>query len=249
MTTAEDGESWGYLSEIGLKSDLRGIEAKTVVGTLGAAKTRAQALELAPQAHRLAAQVIWRVEQELGDLLPPVACKAGCCFCCYHQILISPPEAVLIGDFLEKNFNERQRQALAAKVQKNLQLIAGKDLKAIVHLRPQLKCAFLQDNRCTIYAVRPLGCRAWSSKRAEQCQIGLETGDPLAGIGGYIHRQKIAVDIHNGLLQGTKALGLESGYMDLAGAVNLLLQNDLADLIQRWLNGEEVFSPVMDYRV
>ncbi|MDD3580259.1 MAG: YkgJ family cysteine cluster protein [Desulfobacca sp.] len=249
MTTAEDGESWDGLSEIGLHSDLRGIEENTVVVTLGASKTRAKALELAPQAHRLAAQVIARVEHELGDLLPPVACKAGCCFCCYHQVLISPPEAVLIGDFLEKHFSERQRQALAAKAQKNLELIAGKDLEAIVQIRPQLKCAFLQDNLCTIYAVRPMGCRAWSSKRAEQCEIGLAHGDPLAGIGGYIHRQKIAVDIHHGLLQGTKALGLESGYMDLAGGVNLLLQNNLANLIQRWLNGEEVFSPVMDYRV
>jgi len=249
LTHPEDGESWGCQPEINLQADFREVEKKTVLEMLRDGQTRAKVLELASQAHRFAGQIISRVEQELGELLQPVACKAGCSFCCYHQILITPPEAFQIGDYLQRKFTDHDQQALAVKAQKNIQVVDGKDLEAIVHARPQLPCIFLQNNRCSLYEVRPLGCRAWSSSRAEQCKIGLETGDPLAGIGGYIHRQKISVAIHTGLLQGTKTLGLESGYMDLAQAVNVLLHNDLDNLMDRWLNGEEVFSAIIDYRV
>ncbi|MFP3867581.1 MAG: YkgJ family cysteine cluster protein [Desulfobacteraceae bacterium] len=249
MTDPEDGESGDCLGEISLKADFQEFEKKQTLEIMRNGQPRTMVLELAPQAHRLAGQIISRVEKELGGVLPPVACKAGCSYCCYHQIFISPPEAFLIGDYLRRKFTDQDRRMLAVKVKKNMQLLEGKDLEAIVRSRPQLECIFLQNNRCSLYEVRPMGCRAWSSRRAEQCKIGLETGDPLAGIGSYIHRQKLSVAIHTGLLQGTQEMGLESGYMGLAHAVNILLHEDLDNLTARWLNGEEVFSSILNFRV
>ena len=245
----QSGEIRAGLTEVDLKTDFGEIARQATLEILREGKTKAKVRELAANANWFVGHVVAMIEKELGSHLESVACQEGCRFCCYHQIITSPPEALLIEDYLVNNFTEHDWKGLIFRVRKNLRLIEGKDTNEILKTRHLLPCIFLRGNRCSIYPVRPMGCRAWSSNNVEQCRKGFESKDPLAGIGSYLHRQRLSVAIHTGILLGTQEMGLESGFLDLVRAAKIIVNGDRDTLGKKWLEGERVFSSVMDYRL
>ena len=43
-----------------------------------------------------------------SDLPRPIACTPGCDHCCCNQVEVTPPEALVIGHFLERQFPRRR---------------------------------------------------------------------------------------------------------------------------------------------
>lgn len=77
------------------------------------------------------------------------ACRAGCAFCCYLPVTVTPAEA----------------EAIAPRV---------RDWSAVEAFAGG-RCALLSDDdRCTVYDVRPLKCRAHTSVSADDCRDGNE---------------------------------------------------------------------------
>lgn len=76
-----------------------------------------------------------------------VACSKGCSACCHIAVLVSPPEAAVIGSeigvqaaFIARGWRPDQGDAMADR-------------------HYGVPCPFLKDNACSIYASRPLACR------------------------------------------------------------------------------------------
>jgi hypothetical protein len=220
---------------------IQGIAAAArdnVVEIVGQGRVPARAREIPVSAFLLADHLIRRCEAE-NPLPHPISCQAGCDFCCFNQVQLTPPEALLIGHYVAENFSPADKDLLLAKVARTLTLTAGKSKTAVAKMRSQLPCPLLRDHRCSVYPVRPLMCRAMHALDAARCQAELESGS-LAGSTYYAHRHDIAVSVSAGLMQGCRALGLQAGAVGLPRALEDFFARP--DPVQRWLAGRQVFG-------
>jgi Fe-S-cluster containining protein len=206
-------------------------------GTLSAGRNQEAVLALASEAFRLADGLIDYFESE-NELPHAIACREGCNFCCFNQVEVTPPEALLIGRYLAQNFSQAEKDDLLRRVSRSLNLKDGKSKKKIARMRQKLPCALLLDGRCSIYGVRPLVCRAMHAFAAGACEEELLKG--TLGPGEfYAHRYEFIWSISSGLQTGGREVGCQTGVVDLDLAIKEVLTQE--NPAARWVIGENVF--------
>lgn len=226
-----------------MEAQIAAGEKETVMEIIRGGRTAAKALEVAWSAVVWADHLVARFESE--HLLPqPIACQAGCSFCCYHQLELTPPEALLIGQHVEQHFSPEEQTGLRARLDRSIRLKAGKSKREIAGIRRELPCPLLSDAQCSVYRVRPLMCRAMHALEAGECEKAWKSQD-LTPVPHYAHRHEIILAISRGLLDGCRSMGCQAGAVDLAEAVKDFYQEP--NPLERWIRGESVFrslSPV-----
>lgn len=203
-------------------------------------KTRETALDLALNAMVWADHLLDRFEAE-SPTPQPLACKKGCDFCCFNQIELTPPEALLLGHYVAQNFSPQERSLLLKRVARSLNLRSGKSKSEIARMRQELPCPLLRAGSCRVYPVRPLLCRAMHALDAGECERELKSQGLALGA-YYSHRYDLVLSIAAGLMDGCRALGCQSGALDLAWALEDYFQAERPG--ERWIQGEAVFRPV-----
>lgn len=177
---------------------------------------------------------------------PGFACAAGCAWCCYQQVAASPAEAVAIARHVLQTFAPA---ALAALKTRLAQLDdASHGLGAGDRAKLKRPCAFLEDGRCTVYAVRPLRCRGVYSRDADHCRWAMENPDQIFGNpdrhgkpGPYpVEPARIMDAALTGLARALRDQGLGWEALDLTAALRLAL--DAPDVVERYMAGEPVFA-------
>lgn len=122
-----------------------------------------------------AARAAYRLADEAQALAtartagPRPACTAGCAFCCHVHVDATHAEIVAIAGHLEERFEPGQRamfrESLAATVERSDALSDEERWDA------RIPCALLDGGgRCSVYAVRPLRCRAFHSVAQDDCR-------------------------------------------------------------------------------
>ena len=98
----------------------------------------------------------------------PVACKAGCCYCCHQMLSPTIPEVLSISRHVSDAFSGEQRAALLEAIgeyERYTQPFRGG--KEAFYNRP---CVFLDDRGfCSIYEFRPFKCRKFHSTDLDAC--------------------------------------------------------------------------------
>jgi len=108
-----------------------------------------------------------------------VACHRGCAHCCRQLVPLSAPEAAMVFEFV-MTLAEPRRSEISGRFSaavtrlekmgllselKRLQdpAISGREQTAITrtYFEQQIACPFLDDECCSIYAVRPSMCREY----------------------------------------------------------------------------------------
>ena len=177
---------------------------------------------------------------------PGFACAAGCAWCCYQQVATAPAEAVAIAAYVLRTFSAEALAALKAR----LADLDGASHGLGVAGRARLKrpCAFLDQGRCTIYAVRPLRCRGVYSRDAEHCRWAMEnpgqvfdSPDRHATPGPYpVEPAKIMDAALTGLARALRDQGLAWETLELTAALRVAL--DTPDAADRYLAGAPAFA-------
>jgi Fe-S-cluster containining protein len=184
------------------------------------------------------------------ELDPPIACKSGCIHCCYNQVALTEPEALFLGLHLLETRDRQNLQDLKARTLSLVNSLKGKSWQAIGLERHRLPCLFLEDGNCSIYPARPLACRGWNSVDEEMCRRSNQSENAMTLIENHPAQRLIADSIQRGLLDGSKELGLEAGFMLMARAVLLFLEDDaenrLFDCTGDWLSGRPFFNRKRD---
>jgi hypothetical protein len=99
----------------------------------------------------------------------PYACRAGCSPCCHQLVLCTAPEAWLIAHELRATLSASARAAVSARLDAQAKAAAG--LSALGYSQARIPCAFLDAaGACSIYAVRPMACRALKSLSVSACE-------------------------------------------------------------------------------
>jgi Fe-S-cluster containining protein len=128
-----------------------------------------RALERSQQRHdaRIAAA------PDVGSL----ACRAGCTWCCYFTVDVHAAEVFRILDFVEQTFTPEEQARVYAEVGANSVVL--RKLGEGERVTRNLKCPFLNEGRCTIYAARPLSCRNYHATNVAGCQQSYEEPENL----------------------------------------------------------------------
>jgi Fe-S-cluster containining protein len=165
-----------------------------------------------------------------------LACKKGCDSCCRRPVGTTAPSVLRIAAALRERLNEAE----FAEVLGRLVALDEKTHGASWTLaaRPPFPCAFLVDGACSIYAVRPLVCRAWNSADADACRRALTEGSVEMPFDLYQRTTFAAVE--NGIQDVLRQHGLDAGDLELTAAMRVAMEN--VDAAQRWLAGEPVFA-------
>lgn len=170
-------------------------------------------------------QAVDKVVQQAGD--PKPECKPACAWCCSLLVEAMEPEIFFIAREIRKRGPEEVEAIVDAL---RIRAAATKDDAKNLRRRD---CAFLKNQRCSIYEVRPSVCRKAHSLSAERC-MNFASGIP----------QKVEILLGaEALIQGTagayRQLKLHASAHELCNAVLQALTDDMAEA--RWYNGETVF--------
>jgi Fe-S-cluster containining protein len=197
----------------------------------------------------LVANVIETMETLWADLepeSPEYACRKGCSHCCHQSVMVTAAEALHTAKFLRDNLSESEVLRLRDRVAARARQAEGLDNNQRMDKR--IPCAFLIDNICTIYPVRPLQCRGGFSEDSEYCRNLLEhreeTQDAVASgaiDGRYLLVPKMLYDSAQvGMAGALKKDGLSSDPLELSAAMAITLGDP--SITEKWLRGWPVFE-------
>lgn len=118
----------------------------------------------------------------------PMTCVAGCAHCCRQLVMVTPIEALSLAALVDAlppddQTKVRERFAEAARTWATLTEPLDSDEPVGASKKwfaAKVACPFLEDERCSIYADRPIACREWNvSSAAALCATGSQKIEPL----------------------------------------------------------------------
>ena len=167
---------------------------------------------------------------------PPLPCKSGCSYCCYvgpDRPDLLGPEVLRIAAFLG-DAGGRRLAEVRARLNRS-RVPAGDSTGREPGRQP---CLFLDQERCLIYPVRPLRCRAQYSPDVEACRqyhVGQRPTMPLLSELALLYQSLLV-----GFRLGMEEEGLSAADLALEGAIRAALREP--DASRRWLNCEPLFE-------
>ncbi|SMD00811.1 Putative zinc-or iron-chelating domain-containing protein [Desulfocicer vacuolatum DSM 3385] len=186
----------------------------------------------------LAERIVTQVHQEQAGV--SLACGAGCSYCCHAQVKVTPLEALVIFDWVGKNFSQIRRTLLKKRIDNNRKLTEGVNLEHRVMVKDQTPCIFLENGVCSIYPVRPLICRAWTSYSYDACEKAFLSENHTAEIESSAPSNFVYSLGRKIIEQVCKAYGLESRPLELPLAMAHCYGH--IDLSREWIQGKIFFA-------
>jgi len=105
-------------------------------------------------------------------------CCPGCSLCCYLRVDAKAHEVLAIAHFVHTRFTPAEREQLIGRLRAHSERVAP--LSYPEHMATNVVCPLLVDGRCTVYAMRPFGCRRHQSQRVSACQYSYDHPEDLA---------------------------------------------------------------------
>ncbi|MBI9088392.1 MAG: YkgJ family cysteine cluster protein [Desulfobacterium sp.] len=186
----------------------------------------------------LAASIVENVHETQEE--DRVECKSGCSYCCYNQIKLTPAEALLIFSWIDTAFTDQDRTLLGERIQNNRLLTEGKSLETRVRVKKSSPCIFLQQEKCSIYPVRPLICRSWTSYSHEACVDAFQSGNHNSEIETSSSSNFVYYLARETVRTVCRYHGVDSTPLELPRAMDCCLTNK--EPFTRWLGGEHLFD-------
>jgi Fe-S-cluster containining protein len=170
----------------------------------------------------------------------PIACKAGCSFCCHLRVQIRPHEAIALYRYLRSQIPDEKAAAIKAKVLANADRIGS--MTEAEHMSARIPCAFLVEDCCSAYSTRPAICAAHHSLDRTGCEESFKNPTDLADripMSGRIRHAHGAMEA--GISKALEGLNLNGESVELHTAVAALLRDP--SLIARWRKGRSLLKP------
>jgi Fe-S-cluster containining protein len=212
-------------------------ERQTTIESLGRRPTTTQVIELVDNSRSEAAQIVRRLLTSYPNV-PPTACRAGCAWCCYKSIAVSPLEVLRIVAYLRAALSPVE----LAEVHERIAHLDDQTraMSSLQRAHARLPCAFLADQQCSIHQVRPLTCAGWNSVDVNECKADWLAPDSSDEITANVVQIDAFQAMRLGMDLGSEELGLEHDPLELTTALRIAL--DTPDAAARWFAGERLFA-------
>lgn len=213
-------------------------QREATVEILNEGKTLDKVKELFFNAVGYAEGMVTTVHEKLGQQ-PAYACRAGCAWCCYQLVEVTPLEAVILVEYLRATLPEDDFAALRDQVAGLDGVTRGMNQDERFELRRP--CALLDaQGRCRAYDVRPLACRGYNSTDADKCREAVDKVEEIVDTLADSARLKFFGFAAMGLQKGISDTGLQGDTLELTAALRLVMED--SQIGDRWLQGEPVFE-------
>lgn len=111
-------------------------------------------------------------------------------------------------------------------------------------VRAAVPCALLEGSRCSVYSVRPLGCRSWNSRDARACaQVMTDGGGDLRPVQDQ-RPSGIESGVRAGFAAALRSASLpedDTRRCELNAALQIALEDPSA--LPGWLGGTDTLAP------
>ena len=150
-----------------------------------------------------------------------IACQVGCGWCCYLHVPVSQPEVQTILHYLRHHVSSEDQRRLQGRMEKTAHRL--QTVKSCDRLSRKIPCAFLNlnNNRCSIYAVRPAACRDHHSTRVCACEASFKEGRWTAP--SYSRHDLVANSATMAIAQASTSLGFDGTFEELHAAILMAL--------------------------
>ena len=196
------------------------------------------ALALITQVFSFADQIIEDYEIK-EPLVEPVACKAGCYYCCCYEVVLTPAETLLLGNYVKQTCTEGALADLIKKIDITIRLRDGRSVEERAKVLHDTPCIFLASGKCTVYDVRPFACRALHSLDAHKCKEAIMAKRRVVEFTGYTHRYYILQTVKAALRQFCEQMGCQTTELTIAMAMKQYFE--CPGRTVAWIRGGEVF--------
>ena len=98
-----------------------------------------------------------------------LACREGCSVCCSLRVDVFAHEVFPIAHHIRRHFTADEIAGVMARLSAHAEKV--RPLTAFEHATQNIVCPLLQNNRCSVYAVRPQACRRHHSQDFATCQF------------------------------------------------------------------------------
>jgi hypothetical protein len=146
--------------------------------------------------------------------------------------MASVPEILVVADHLRRTLSGPELDEVRQRVTATLD--RRRKQGGFQPSVPFIPCPLLVDDRCSIYAIRPLVCQAWYSSDVQLCQ------QPNGSLTTNQDIMQLFAGVYDGLLAALADHSLDSREVELISALEIALS--APDAGQRWLAGESLFS-------
>lgn len=166
-----------------------------------------------------------------------VACRKGCGLCCNLYVSATAPQIFTIADHIRRTAPD-----LAADVARiEVADARTRGLDGRGRFMNKAICAFLVDNVCSIYPVRPSACRGLLSRSLDACERAY-SGEMDENVGAIDTANLIRNACDEAFWAVLHKRGFKLAGYELAHAVLVALADENAEA--RWYQGEDIFAPV-----
>lgn len=212
-------------------------ERQATIESLNRRPTTTQVIYLVDNARTSAAQVVRGMLAQYPNV-PPVACRAGCAWCCSKSVAVSPPEVLRIAAYLRVTHSVAE----LAAVQERIAALDDqtRTMSSLQRAQARLPCALLADQRCSVHSVRPLTCAGWNSIDVNECKADWLDPESSDEITANVVQIEAFQAMRLGMDIGSGELGLENDTLELTTGLRIAL--DTPDAAERWLAGERLFA-------
>lgn len=175
-------------------------------------------------------------EEERQKLMP--ACHRGCSHCCYQAVAVDVPEAIAVFEFMRANCDEEEMERYRANARWYRKQYDA--LEPGTHAN--IACPALVQDACSVYAARPIICRAFASLSEEKCRAKrFDKYLKLGPIPVVVPLKTISHAMRHGVYLGEAEAGFSNQEVVLGLALQILLEDPKA--VEKYLAGEDVFAP------
>ncbi len=158
---------------------------------------------------------------------PRLDCQVGCAYCCCKPgVLVSLPELVLVLADIQATLSGEALAGLRERARRYASQIRGRSFNALVN--ESVPCPLLVDNRCSVYAVRPLVCRGYNSSSVNACHEAQTNAEMLVPI--FAPLKDVADGAIVGAARSLSRVGVSDSMFDLGTALDIALSSDECDL-------------------
>lgn len=187
---------------------------------------------------RLVQRQIIPIEKEISSSLP-IECRSGCAHCCQLRVVAFPHELITIYLYLKKEFSGDKVQAIKERIKKQFEVIKG--LTQDEHYTINVQCPLLEDNKCSVYPVRPLSCAGYHSRSEAACKESNEHPEIVSNENGGIPMVagiKLVQQLQVGSARTViETIGDDAEHYELIRGLHGIFKDPSVN--QRWLNGRK----------
>lgn len=182
----------------------------------------------------------YKVVDDLISSAPnTIDCKAGCNYCCFYHVMVTPLEVFTITEHIRRLPDAEQREVVDS-VRQYVDRVKG--LNQDQHIHTNIQCSFLKAGRCSIYAIRPIACRGHHSADVNVCRRTFDDVSSAECAPMVYQRKVVSTGMDNALLLLQKMAGREVAKYEFHAALFEALTNKAS--VKRWRSGKSAFPSV-----